>query len=451
MKCLQPVIWSKGTFLSPQHLQTQDRFVESHVQFRLEALNFRPWGFTELRISRDALAAGTFAVSTASGILPDGLPFDIPNSDPSPPPRPLAAQFEPDEDSLEVFLAIPAYKERGLNVAGTQQRADTRYVADVLFLRDENTGLAEKPVQFARKNFRLLVGGENRQGFSALRVAKVTRTPDGSLQLDAQFVPPLLSISASDALTDILRRLVEIMAAKSSSLGSSRRQKKQGLADFTATDVANFWLQYTVNSYFPVLRHVFETKKGHPEELFSIMNSLAGALTTFSSKLQPRDLPTYDHDELGPCFTDLDMKLRELLETVVPTNCVSLPLKLVKPWIYAVALPDDKYFLNTKMYLAISAGTKIGELIKKVPALVKVGSGTQIETMVRMALSGIKLIHTPTPPAAIPVKLNYEYFALNQAGEDWDAVALARNLAAYVPADFPNPQLELIIVLPQAV
>jgi hypothetical protein len=27
-------------------------------------------------------------------------------------------------------------------------------------------------------------------------------------------------------------------------------------------------------------------------------------------------------------------------------------------------------------------------------------------------------------------------------------MALARNLAAYVPQDFPNPELELVIVLP---
>jgi len=29
MRQLQPIIWSKGTFLTPQHLQTRDRFLES--------------------------------------------------------------------------------------------------------------------------------------------------------------------------------------------------------------------------------------------------------------------------------------------------------------------------------------------------------------------------------------------------------------------------------------
>src|SRR6478752_7526876 len=115
MPLLEPVIWAKGTFLNPQHLQIQDRYLEQSLHFHLHALNFRPWGFQSLRIDQEALAAGTFAVSEASGILPDGLLFDIPNSDPAPPPRPLADQFGPDQDSLDVFLAVPHYRERGLN------------------------------------------------------------------------------------------------------------------------------------------------------------------------------------------------------------------------------------------------------------------------------------------------------------------------------------------------
>ena len=99
MKQLQPVIWTKGTFLSPQHLQLQDRFLESLLQFHLESLSFRPWGFRSLQISQEGLAAGAFAISSADGLLPDGLLFDIPNSDGAPPPRQLADCFEPDQTS----------------------------------------------------------------------------------------------------------------------------------------------------------------------------------------------------------------------------------------------------------------------------------------------------------------------------------------------------------------
>ena len=52
MKQLEPVIWTKGTFLSPQHLQIQDRFLENYLRFQLEALSFRPWGFQRLQIEQ---------------------------------------------------------------------------------------------------------------------------------------------------------------------------------------------------------------------------------------------------------------------------------------------------------------------------------------------------------------------------------------------------------------
>jgi type VI secretion system protein ImpJ len=318
-----------------------------------------------------------------------------------------------------------------------------------VLLKDENSGTSEKPIQLARKNFRLLVEGEPLQGNAALRVARVRRSTDDALQLDPAFVPPLLDIRASDYIVGILRGLVEILSAKSSILGAMRRQRNQNLAEFSAADVANFWLLYTANTYFPLLRHLFEVRRGHPEAVFSAFTSLAGALTAFSSKIQPRDLPAYNHDDLGPCFRALYEKLRELLETVVPSNFVSLPLKLTRTSIYATALADDRYLKNTKMYLAVSAEIPEEEIIRRVPRLVKVCSDTHIDTLIRSALPGVPLTHMTSPPPSVPIKLNYQYFSLSQSGPSWEAVTRARNFAAYAPVEIPNPQMELLILLPE--
>jgi type VI secretion system protein ImpJ len=448
MRILQPVIWAKGTFLSPQHLQVQDRFVESVLQFRMEALQFRPWGFSKLQINQEALATGAFAVHAAQGLFPDGLPFDIPGSDPAPPVKPLAAYYEAGQTSADIFLAIPDYRVSGVNVSMRERGMDTRYLAEVASFRDENSGASEKPVQFARKNFRLLVEGEPKGGCVTMPVARVLRTGD-SFQLDAKFAPPLLDFSANDFILSIARRLIEILSAKSSALSGMRRQKNQSLAEFTTADIANFWLLYTMNLHFPHLRHLFETKHGHPEELFRLMLSLASTLTTFSLRLQPRDLPVYDHERLGACFEELDEKLRDLLETVIPSNYVSLPLKLIRPSIYAASIFEDRFLENTRLYLAIQADMDEGELIQKAPQLIKVCSASHIEHLIRQALPGVQLTHVMSPPTTIPIKLNHQYFSLNQAGVAWEAIGRARNIAAYVPGDFQNPQAEVIVLLPQ--
>lgn len=450
MRRLQPVIWAKGTFLTPQHLQCQDRFIEDTLQFHTESLNFRPWGFQHLEIDHAALASGTFALTRAAGMFADGLLFDCPESDASPSPKSLVDCYEMDQDTVDVFLAVPRHRDRGLNISGVQLNAETRYRAEVSMMRDENTGQAEKPIQVARKNLRLMVKSEVREGTSAMRVARVQRTQSGAYQLDRTFVAPLVDFQASEYLVSIVRRLVEILAAKISELSGNRRQKNQALANFTASDIANFWLLYTINSNFPLLNHFFQASKGHPERVFHTMLSLAGPLTTFSTEVHARDLPKYDHDNLSFCFTELDAKIRLLLETVVPSNFVSLALKQVQPSIYATALAEDKYLNNTRLYLAINSELKQGELIDKVPKLLKVASATHIELLVRQALKGVALTHVSSPPNSIPVKMNYQYFSLNQSGGAWESIIRARNFAAYIPADFPNPQVELIVLFPNA-
>ncbi len=451
MKQLKPVLWTKGTFLTPQHLQVQDRFIEDALNFRLQALKFCPWGFRDLAINAELLAEGQFALTRAAGIFPDGLLFEIPEADPPPPSKSLEEFFDKETKSLDIYLAIPDYRQRGLNVS-TGKEAGTRYLAEVAAFRDENTGMGEKPIQVARKNMRLLAESENREGSSVLRLANVERTPAGTFQLNPRFIPPLVEIGASEYLVGLLRGLVELLSARSTQLSGGRRQKNQSLADFTSSDIANFWLLYTVNSNFPVFSHLYESKMGHPEELYAAMVALAGSLTTFSQKMRPRDLPLYVHDSLGPIFSELDEKLRSLLETVVPTNLISLPLKLMpnSNSIYGTAIDHDKYLQNTRMYLAVSAETTEENIIQKVPQLVKACSATHIDHLVKQALPGIQLRHLTNPPSAIPVKLKYQYFALNQSGPAWEAVTRARNFAVSVPGELANPTLELLILLPQS-
>src|SRR5690606_23966261 len=100
------------------------------------------------------------------------------------------------------------------------------------------------------------------------------------------------------------------------------------------------------------------------------------------------------------------------------------------------------------MYIAVAAGLKQDELSRRVPQLLKVSSADQLERLVRRALPGVALTHVPSPPSAIPIKLNYQYFALERTGEDWDAIRMSRHLAVYAPADLPDLDMELVVMLP---
>ena len=449
MRQLQPVIWSKGTFLSPQHLQAQERFVEDSARFYLDSLNARSWGFGEIQIDTKALSEGRLAITRASGIFPDALSLDIPASEYPPPARVLDECFLHGRPSCTFYLAVPEYLHGGMNVAVDRGQVSTRFTAQLLMVRDENTGSGEKPVQVARKNLQILAEGENREGAVLLAFIRILRSETGTYQVDPAYIPPLIDIHAHPTLKRILSNMVELLVARSSQLSGSRRQKNQSLADFTASDIANFWLLYTVNSHLPVLRHFLESSNIQPELLFSELSDLGGALTAFSTKIAPRDLPSYNHEQLGECFGELDRLIRVMLETVVPSNFVALPLKMVRDTIYATSIEKDAYFEGSRFYLAISADIRDSELIDRTPQLLKACSTTQLETLIRNALPGLRLQHVATPPRSIPVKLRHQYFAIETGGPVWESVRRARNFAVYAPAELLNPQMELIILLAQ--
>ncbi len=451
MRQLQPVIWSKGTLLSPQHLQAQERFVEDSVRFYLESLGSHAWGFLKLQLDAKALAEGTLTVAAATGVFPDALPFDFPASDPVPRGRSLEKCFIAGQTSCLFYLAIPEYRPGAMNVAIDRARVSTRFKAHLQMLRDENgSNTRERPIQVAQKNLQLIAEGESLEGAVLLPCARVLRTETGSFLADASFVPPLLNAHASELLVNLLRSLIELLVTRSTQLAGSRRQKNQSLADFSASDVANFWLLYTINTRLPGLRHILGAGSVPPSRLFDEMADLAGSLTSFSPRIDPRDLPQYTHEQPGPPFRKLDEYIRIMLETVVPSNFVSLPLKLVRDSIYATSIDKDAYLEGTRLYLAVSADMRDPDLIDRAPKLMKLCSATHIENLVRHALPGMRLTHVPQPPRAIPVKLRQQYFALEQNGQAWDSVQRARNFAVYAPSDFLNPTMELVILLPNA-
>jgi type VI secretion system protein ImpJ len=245
----------------------------------------------------------------------------------------------------------------------------------------------------------------------------------------------------------LLRRQIEILATKSAALSAPRRERGKLLAEFSPSETANFWLLHTVNSYLPELKHIWKVRHGHPEPAYVAMLRLAGALATFSLEARPENLPDYDHNDLGRCFTQLDDRIRDLMETVIPSKFVAVPLEVRDRFIWGGTVTEDQYFRNSQFFFAVSAKMGVDDLIRKVPQLVKITSPDDIQRLIRNSLPGVTLRHTPVPPAAIPMKLDNQYFSLNQGGPLWDAIKLSRQIAVHAPGEIVEPRMEILIVL----
>src|SRR5580704_10451615 len=146
MRLLSRVVWSEGMYLGPHHFQAQSRYFEDSIQFATASLWFASFGLVGVELDAEALRNGTVALVHARGILPDGLPFNMPESDALPEPRAIAELFPPTRDGIAVMLAIPPRKPNGYNCSLSEDGAAARYQAESRVLSDANSGADERPV-----------------------------------------------------------------------------------------------------------------------------------------------------------------------------------------------------------------------------------------------------------------------------------------------------------------
>ncbi len=205
---------------------------------------------------------------------------------------------------------------------------------------------------------------------------------------------------------------------------------------------------HAVNSGLAALRHLWISKRGHPEQLFMEMSRLGGALCTFALDSHPRTLPIYDHRNLGDCFASLDEHIRTHLETIVPTNCVEIPLTKMADYFYEGDVNDSRMLGRARWVLGIHARMGEAEVIERVPQLVKLCSSKFVGELVKRAMAGLALTHLPAPPPAIPARVETQYFGVSRDGPFWDhIVQTLRRVGIYVPGEVTDAELELLVIL----
>ncbi|MDR3677182.1 MAG: type VI secretion system baseplate subunit TssK [Acidobacteriota bacterium] len=449
MKQLSRVVWSEGMHLGPHHFQVQSRFFEEITHFGISKLWFEPYGIVGLELDGEALRNGTVCVVHARGIFPDGLPFNMPESDPLPAPRGIADLFPPTRESLTVLIAIPPLRVGSANCALTDQDKNgaTRLIAESDMVPDENTGTDEKPLKVGRKNIRILLDTEDVGDMQTLPIARIRRDGSGNYIYDEAFIPPCTQISASPTLMLMARRLIEVLQEKSATMSLENRGKGKFQAGFSAQEIGRFWFLHAINSSLGPLRHLFFTKRGHPEELFLELLRLGGALCTFSLDSQPRNLPLYNHMALDACFAELEKHIHDHLDLLAPSNCLSIPLKPVADYFYEGAITDQRCLDRARWMISVHSALGDADVINRTLQLVKVCSAQFVPQLVKRALPGMELTHVPVPPSAVARRVESQYFSVSRAGPCWDHIVQTRRVGIYIPGDIPNPEIELLVIL----
>jgi len=445
MKFLSRVVWSEGMHLGPHHFQTQSRYFEDTLWFLNSNLRQEPWGFLHFSIDTEALRNGLAILNFASGILPDGLIFDLPDCDSVPDPAQLSGLFASTDSEIILHLAIPPRLDQGLD-CDLGGGPSARYGAVQRTLRDDSVGQGENSVSFARKNLALLSQAQLTDHTVSFPIARVFRDGTGGFACDPDFIPPCLRISACESLVLLLHRLVQAIDEKIASTRNMRLGSGRFELGTSALDVANYWFLHALCSTLPALRHHLQDRRSHPEEVYRDLVRLAGALSTFALESARDEIPQYRHRDLTSTFRELDSLIRRYLEIVAPSNSVTLQFSKADNYIYAAEVKDERCLRRARWIFGIRSSLTDSLILRQTPKLIKVCSAEGVAKLVQRALPGLELMHLPVPPAALHAQADMHYFSISLSGACWRHILQTKQVGVYLPGDLGDASFELTII-----
>ena len=432
------VIWSEGMFLQPQHFQQQDRYVEQLVKNRAAPLAGYFWGYSRLSLDEAALALGKVALTRATGIMPDGTPFDFPADGAALTPLDIPA----DARGERVYLVLPMHRPSAEEADWASVHPLARHALGEADVPDSNAGADRAAlVQLGTLKLALVMERDATDAYVGIgTVHVVERRPDNQVVLDKTYIPPCLDVGDNPLLLGALREVLGLLKQRGDIMAARLGQPGRG----GVAEMAEFLLLQTINRFEPLFAHLAGCSTLHPERLFSLCLQLAGDLATFTSEQRrPPSLPAYEHDALERCFPPVLAELRRSLSMVLEQNAIAIDLKEHKYGVRVATIPDLELVRTAGFVLAVNAQMPADTLRTRFPAQAKLGPVERIRDLVNLALPGIGLRVLPVAPRQIPYHANFHYFELDKGSDLWKQLAQSGGLALHIAGDFPGLELEM--------
>ncbi len=451
MKEQSKVLWYEGMTLDPHHFQQWDRFHQSSLNFRIRSLSPFYWGVSELSIEKDALANGMMKLVKATGVMPDGYVFNLPESSPLPAARVITDHFQTTQENLFVYLALPGEKSQSKNAEldhNSNADSNPRFNLEEVEVVDENSGIDQRRIGIAQPNFQIRFSDESLEDFTVLRIAEIVRSSENEYILNKDFIPPALTMNASAPLLSILRKVLELFVARGNALRNNRRFTVGGQLDISAKEISAYGQLNAISTHTPLLHQYHESGKAHPFEVYQTLLSAAGGLTTFSNdtSILPTSFPVYDHNNLSQIYLTIEQQIRQLLgEIVVEKNYQVIPMEKKSENMYQAQL-DAAILENSNLYLKCTGDVPAQKLKTELPNTLRVASPEMIAEVLSTATRALPVSYSSKQPPGLPPDEEAHYIELEKRGPFWNGIQKEQGIAFYLPSDFTVLQIELVAV-----
>lgn len=432
------VVWSEGMFLSPQHFQQQERYIERYVSGKCDAYGAYGWGVSEFEIDKQLLKLGKLSVISAKGVFPDGTPFSVPDLNDPPPVLDLGSNLH----DVVVSIAIPVRRPGAVDVLSEENAQGlARYYLSEMQIRDvTEEGSENLKVDIAKLRTKLLLDTDDVSGYTSVGVLKISETrEDKDIILDEQYIPTCIDINVSSRLSGFMTELVGLLRHRADSIAGRLADANRG----GTAEVADYMMLQLINRIEPYANHLSTIKGLHPLEMYAETIQMVGELSTFVAKnKRPPEFAQYLHDDLTKTFVPMMAGLRKCLAMVYEQTAVSMPLVEKKFGIRVSEITDRSMLASGLFVLAVRADVAEEVIRSRFPAQIKIGPVERIRQLVNAAMPGIQLKPLPVAPRQIPFRSGYSYFELEKNSTFWKELQNSGGFALHVGGDFPGLELE---------
>lgn len=437
------VVWSEGIYVSPQHFQQNDRYVESKLHDIVKYSQAHYYGVFDLEINDAYLKQGIVKLAKVKVVFEDGTVF-----------IPTAAEIEslsysvpPNTHETKLYLVLSRVSATGNEILEEKSNIkNTRYISFEKPLIDTTVSNSDsRVVTLAKLNVRLMLEDEIHSSLVKMPIAMITSNNESEVELQESYIPPSLIAQTNNNINAYINELYGLLLQKSKSLANAVNDPNRG----GSLEIIDFLMLQTVNKYLAYMLHQKQKEnQTHPEDLFVNLSMLCGDLMTFLPTRKMGDMPVYNHRNLKFCYQHLISNLRISLSTLLEQRIIRIDLSQKDNATYVAQTPNAQILDTANFVLAVKADMPNESLRHKLPATIKISTVEQLGELVAYHLPGVKLNALSVAPRELPYHNGYVYFELDKQAETWKRFDDSSGMAFHIAGDFPNIDLEFWAIKP---
>ncbi|WP_298771905.1 type VI secretion system baseplate subunit TssK [uncultured Shewanella sp.] len=437
---IKKVVWSEGMFISPQHFQQQERYLESYIKSYHHFNHSSDLGLFDIDIDIDLLKIGKFGVKHSSGIFPDGSPFHTDYE--------MVIDIPDDAVGKLIYLVLPIYRQ-GIQEVTFEESSGIRHRAMMQSIFDSSRqGTEAEEIELSILNISLKIEGEDLEDYTLIEIARIKEKKiDGGVILDQTYIPPCLQIGVSDYILTSLKEIHADLISHGQNLANKLSVDNSVKADqIVASD---YIMLQTIARWTPQVYVWLNKNKVSPQILYYYLCTMVGEFSALKSTFLSH-FEDFDCHNMFPLFSrlfgDLKVLLRQGRESSVTIlnwdNTLFDKRRLLR-----IKVMDSVLYNSSRILLAVSCSLGMAETSKQFIASSKLGGNNRIAELVRNSMSGIPLTVLPFAPNELKSRANKAYFELDTDSPYWqEIVRKDEPIALHLNEKIADFEIELIFI-----